>query len=133
MPVVTDTNVIQLQSAIDQQWDGLKGATDAAITSGQLSPTSQLSNQEDAMNSRVLSYLAMTPSYFDAGAQMDQGEALQRDLNAYGASLAKAGVSNVPAPASVPAPMDLFGSLGNIGELILVVLLMAEFGHFGKR
>ena len=82
MPVVTDTNVVQLQGAVSQQWDALRACFDAGQLQGKAPASGPLSAQETALNSRVLAYLAMTPSFLGAGAQMDQGQALQRDLNA---------------------------------------------------
>lgn len=128
MPVVTDTNVIQEQHAVMQQWDALQAAFDEGQLAGKAPAGGALANGAAGLNQRVLAYLAMTPSFWDAGAQMDQGENLQRDLNSFTDALTSSGFTNVPGKASVATPAELFGSLQGIGGLIVLIMLMNAIG-----
>jgi hypothetical protein len=128
MPAVTDTNVIQLQAAISQQWDALQACFDAGQLAGKAPSGGALSSGAAGLNQRVLAFLAMTPSFWNAGAQMDQGEALQRDLNSFTDALTSSGFANVPGKASVAAPAELFGSLQGLGVIVLLIMVMNAVG-----
>lgn len=130
--VVTDTNVIQLQHTIAQQWSALHGAFDA-WEAPHTAAGAHLVATMDAMDSRVAAYLAMTPSYWTAASQMDQGQELQRDMQPLYAQLRSAGVPNVPATPALPTSDGLGGLFSGIEGILMLVLAIEALHEFSPR
>jgi hypothetical protein len=130
--VVTDTNVIQLQAALSQQWLALKGAFNA-WTAPHTPAGATLVAQMDAMDARVTAFIDMTPSYWLAASQMDQGQQLQADLQPIYDLLNKAGVPNVPAKPAAPPPDGLGSLFSNVQGVLLLVAVIYALHEFGGR
>lgn len=128
MPIVTPSDVAQLQADIRAEADGLSQAVKACMFANTIPGGDPLVQQWIAMRSRVDAFLAQEPSWLHTAAQMDAGQQLERDLQPWHKRLEDRGCADVPpAPNPPPAPGDLFGSLKDIGFLILAIMLVREF------
>lgn len=127
MPIVTPADVKQLQSDVRAESDALAQALKACIYASTIPAGDPLVAQWTGLMDRVQAFLAQEPSWLHTAAQMNAGEQLQRDLQPWHATLQQRGCANVPpAPSPPPAPGDLFGSLTNIGLILIVLMAMRE-------
>ena len=128
MPFLTPDDVATLQEAIRAEADDLSQAMKNCMFANTIAAGDPIVQQWITMRTRVDAYLAQAPSWLHTAAQMDAGQQLQRDLAPWHARIAAKGCKDVPpAPSPPPAPGDLFGSLQNIGLLILAIMAFQEF------
>jgi hypothetical protein len=80
-----------------------------------------------SMRERAIAYLADSPSTVRAAAQMDAGQQIQRDLAPWHARLLAAGAHVGPPPSPPPAQADLFGSIGQDIEWLVLGFLALRF------
>lgn len=128
MPFVTSSDVDSLQVAVRGQWDALN----AAVQDGadKLKGNRSVNAQLTALQRRVEAFLGKSSSVFDAAAQMDEGQAIQRDIATMTDTLSRLGVSNLPpkpAAASSPTLATMFGGLVDALPILLVLLIVHEF------
>jgi len=125
---VTDTDVVQEHERVRSQRDAIDAMVRASSKTGP--DMTALVTSWNALLQQVASYLTQEPSFWAAASQMNTGQSLELDLEAYRKRFAAAGVSMPPA-ADLPAspasssPAKAFGSLTTlalIGVAAYVVL-----------
>lgn len=121
MPFVTDTDVAALHQAVQSE----RSLLGMAVLSCRSSLDAMTLAQWDDLNARIGVYLGDSPSLLRAASQMDQGQALQREMQPWHARLRAAGCSNVPDAPPAP-PADLLGTLAGMAPLILLAFLVHE-------
>lgn len=123
MPVVFPSDVAQLQAAIRAQRDSIQfviGSCPAAKSDAVLMA------QWDAFDVVVNAYLNESPSILDTAAQMDAGQALQPQLNAWQDRIAAKGCTGLPPkpPAPPASGLEQASSLAvHAAELVAVLLV----------
>lgn len=99
MPFVLPSDVEALQAQVRSQRDQLAASLNACHCDD---PT--VGVQWQAQSLAVDAFLAEDPSLFHTAAQMDQGQALQRDLGQWPARISACGCKDVPPSPAPPAP-----------------------------
>jgi len=121
---VTDSDVKALHDRLAAEWSATAQA--ASAESAKLSP--EQITQLGILGGRIQTVLGDSPSLWRAAAQMNAGEALERDLFTYVASLRASGVTNLPTPSSGPAPSPI-DKLIELAPMILVAVVLLEMSR----
>jgi hypothetical protein len=97
--IVTPDSVKQLQADLLADYDALDAAVMACNARSLLDDQTLL--EWAAMQDRVAAFLKLEPSWVSTATQMDQGQAIQKDLASWHARLAQKGCTVGPAPTVV--------------------------------
>jgi hypothetical protein len=125
VPVVTPSDVAQLQADVRAEADALSDALKGCIYKG-LRTDDPIVSQWSTFRARVDAFLSQSPSWLSTAAQMDAGQAIQRDLRPWYGRIAAKGCDVPPMPSGPPAPGDLFGSVKDIAFIFLLIVVARE-------
>lgn len=131
---VTPDSVRQLQADVKADYDTLNAGVLRCNAASKLDDPTLTA--WFAMQDRTSAFLKMAPSWLSTATQMDQGQALQKDLAAWHARLTQAGCDVGPAPTSADPGPGLFAGLQadiqQIGPLLLVAAVLFFLSKKGK-
>jgi hypothetical protein len=118
MPVVLPDDVASLQSAIRAETIALQAAWTTCRTAGKIADDDPDRDAFAALLRRAADFLARDPSLLDTAAEMDEGQALQRDMAPWYDRIQSKACQAPPQPQHAPAAPGLLASLGNVEEIV---------------
>lgn len=126
---VTDQDVTQEHERVRSQRDAIDVMVRASSKTGP--DMTALVSSWNALLVQVAKYLSDEPSFWNAAAQMNEGQSLELDLESYRKKFQSAGV-NMPAAPDLPKSPASQG-LGGITNLALIGLAALAVWTFGSR
>lgn len=118
MPVVLPSDVSTLQSAIRTQAAALQAAFETCRIADKIRDDDPDRDAFAQLLRRVSDYLNVDPSILDTAAQMDAGEALQRDMAPWYQRLKDKACQPPPQPEVKSQTAPLMAGLGDMSELV---------------
>jgi hypothetical protein len=126
--IVTPDDVKQLQTAVQAEFTNL---SKSIATCADKVPA-DYQDQWRQMRQRVVAFLKQTPSWLHTAQQMDDGQAIQRDLQPWYQLLSSWGCTPPVQPTPPPSAGGLGGIFDNIGKVLpwlVIFYVVREFRH----
>lgn len=135
---VTPADIEAMQTRIGQKRTQLSGALGTCVNAGKLKVSDPIFVQWQPVSAHVDQFLAYAPSYldlFELGSRYDEGEALEKELDAWFPKVSALGCGPVAPVAPAPSSFglgDLLHGVENVLPWVLAYLLFKEFGGSGR-